>query len=123
MTNTKIIQTLDAAFEGMRQRKETFVIVSKFDYDSITLLSGGVRGTQNGIRLDLLIEDNNHYIRLFYREQESEKIPFIDSDQKRHAVNYLRYNKCIPTKEELLEARSLANTLGAPAFFGCDFCE
>ena len=49
------------------------------------------------------------------------KTPTTDED-KNIAVKTLLLNNIMPTPEEWSEAKSLMNTPGAAAFFGCDFC-
>jgi len=118
--NKQIIATFDAAFKGMNERKESFVIVQIFPHDTIQLLSGGLHGTAT-IRLDLLIQNQLPYIRLMYNSG-SELLAFLTNEEKKEAINALKINKCMPTKEILLEARSLMNTPGIAEFLGCG-CE
>lgn len=112
------IEIFDTAFAGMIKREETFVIVKSYSIISTLTLPEGKVNAQYG-RVDLIINEGKHHIRVLYDNGKSHIFPFSTVTEKENAVAYLHINNILPTKEEILEAKSLLNTGGVCAFFGC----
>jgi hypothetical protein len=123
MKITDYITTIEKAFEGMKKRKESSVIVKYFDkIEQLILPSENTIKTDFAKIIMYLMAHEVCIIKIIYRDNH-ESLFFMDPEDKRTIVQLLICNNIMPTPEEWSEAKSLANTPGAAAFFGCDFCE
>jgi hypothetical protein len=111
------VSIIEKAFAGMQERHETFVIVRLFDH-----IANTTPLPHDIMRVDLIKEDDHDKVRLLYRDHNFVRLPFTTMVDKRIAVRFLQLHKALPSAEEFLQARSLANTPGIVSFLGCG-CE
>jgi len=120
MRKKEIIAAIEQSFEGMQKRNERTIIVRFWDGTrEITLVSGGI--LQVSFVKILLSRKSDNKILILYKNETYEELPFVTIEEKKNAIEFLQFNKILPTPQEFLEACSLSNTPGAAALFGCDF--
>lgn len=120
----RYILAFDQAFQGMKERKEVFVIVDVFNnLTSITSPpdeNGHDIPTQH-VRVDLIRKKNGNKIRLLYTEKTFIFLSFTTKDEKYTTVQYLKDNLILPNVEKIRAAKSLYYSTGMRNLIGGEF--
>lgn len=113
----RAISAIDTAFDGMKERQEEEVLVTKIsDIQRITLRKDTIDTTTVTVKLSRK-NDKKHIVLAC--DNRSINIIFTGTCRE-HVVETLHSNNILPSVEEFLEARSLANTPGIARMVGGD---
>lgn len=116
MRKSEWINIIDQAFEGMKQRNEESAIVRLFDKTmQLTLPSGGIQLAHFVKIIFKRVQDQNIIKVLFRDHNMHELLTFMTPEEKRIAVEFLLINDIMPTPQEILEAKSLVNSMSCSA--------
>jgi len=132
MARTKtIMNAVDQAFHGMKQRKEKSVIVGLFPFNepqSLAFPSGGIY--QAHFAQVLLVRNTKkktkqNFVKILYRSANKrnpkgrfETLSWNELKEKIGIVEFLKSHAILPSPKEFLEAKSLANTPSAANILG-----
>jgi len=124
MKTSEFVNIIDRAFDGMIKRNEETVIVHCFtDVQQLVFTPEKTISCAFAKIIMRHIVNQVRIIKVLYGNNNAHEVLFFTTDEEKNiAVKTLLLNNIMPTPEEWSEAKSLMNTPGAAAFFGCDFC-